>query len=327
MNKSPSSNWLQCSSTKSRLAYIDSIIESTIDTRDANFRRLALHTAKKGGKKLRPSLYFLSLNIGDYYDNELLYPAAALELIHIASLYHDDVMDRAELRRNSISVNAKWGNVNTVYSGNYLFSKAISMLSNYNNTRINEITCQYVSDLCLGQLKETENAYNLHVTKEEHLDIIKKKTASLFELPCIIGATLAQADSSAIEALVQYSQNIGIAFQMIDDLLDLSGNPAKTGKTLGTDLKEGVYTYATIHALHSKEHSKELSNLLMLENLEDTDIDKAIELIKNSGGIKVAKNKAQEHIQKAINSLSFMPQNTTKQSFMNLAKFIISRDH
>ncbi|HLG41373.1 MAG TPA: polyprenyl synthetase family protein, partial [Chitinophagaceae bacterium] len=253
-------------------------------------------------------------------------PAAALELIHIASLHHDDVMDRAELRRNSESVNAKWGNGNAVYSGNYLFSKAISILSTY-STGVNQITCHYISDLCLGQLKEAENAYNILLTKEEHIDIIQKKTASLFELPCKLGATLAGADNNTIEALVCYGQNIGIAFQLIDDLLDLKGNPAKTGKKPGTDLREGVYSYATLHAFGLEFYGKELSNLLMIEEMDDTHITSAIKLIKNSGGMEIAKDKATEYVREAINSISFMPENATKKSLINLANFIALRDH
>jgi heptaprenyl diphosphate synthase len=279
-----------------------------------------------GGKRLRPTLYLLSLNFGEYYDKELLYPAAALELIHTASLYHDDVMDRAERRRDSISANAQWGNMNATYSGNYLFSKAISILSNY-SINVNLITCHYISELCLGQLKEAENAYNLHLSKEEHIDIIKKKTASLFELPCKLGVTLAGANKDTVEALYKYSKNIGIAFQMIDDLLDLVGDPAKTGKKPGTDLKEGVYTYATLHALNSDNFSERLSDLLMIEDLNDSHILEAIEIIENSGGMEIAKNKAEEHIQEAINSLSLEPENATKKSLINLAKFIIARDH
>lgn len=320
------SQWLECTLSLSRLGYLDSIIESHIDTSDANFRELTLHTTRKGGKMLRPSLYFLALNTGSYYDKELLYPAAALELIHVASLYHDDVMDRAEFRRNDISVNAKWGNVNTVYSGNYLFSRAISLMSDY-SMGINEITCQYVSDLCLGQLKESENAYNLQLTYEDHLDIIRKKTASLFQLPCIVGSTLGRSSNTVMDALMVYSENIGIAFQLMDDLLDLNGDPIKTGKHLGTDLKEGIYTYATLYTLQLETYKNKLADLLLLEELTDADVHLAIEMIAASGGMQIARNKAREHIDKAVTALSVVPEGAVKQSLLNLAAFIFSRDH
>lgn len=320
------SHWLECSITQSRLGYIDSIIESNIDGTDSNFRELNLHTIRKGGKKLRPSLYFLSLSTGNYYDKEFLYPAAALELIHIASLYHDDVMDHAEFRRNSVSINAKWGNVNTVYCGNYLFSKAISILSQYGKG-INETTCHYVSELCLGQLKESENAYNPHIPYEDHLDIIKKKTASLFKLPCIIGATISRAEDNIIEALTTYSENIGIAFQFIDDLLDLRGDSSKTGKKLGTDLNEGIYTYATLYALKNDRYHQALSDILLMEHLTDSDVREAIEIIRESGGLEEANERAEDYIQKGIEALSILPESNAKQSLLNLASFIISRDH
>lgn len=318
--------WLSCSLTQARLSSVDAIIDTTIDVSDNKFRELALHTVKMGGKKLRPSLYLLSLNTGDYYDPGLLHPAAALELIHIGSLNHDDVMDRAELRRNAISVNAHWGNLSATYSGNYLFAKAISVLSNY-NSKVNEITCHYISDLCLGQLKEAENAYNIQLTTKEYIDIIIKKTASLFELPCIIGAMLSGSSDNTTEALVNYAKNIGIAFQMIDDLLDLKGDSDKTGKKLGTDLREGVYTYATLHALGSHDSSAQLSELLLMEDMDDSSLQAAIDLINSSGGLEIARNNALEYIEAAVKCLDDIPDSITKQSLFNLAEFIISRDH
>lgn len=319
-------DWLVCSLTKARLATIDDIIKHNIGSDNQNFNQIVMNTLKMGGKMLRPSLYLLSLTTGDYYDKELLHPAAALELIHIASLYHDDVMDQAQLRRNAVSVNAQWGNVNATYSGNYLFSKAISILSNYDK-KINSITCQYISDLCLGQLKETENAYNLRLTTDEHLDIIKKKTASLFVLPCKLGSLLAGADTHVRDILSHYSENIGMAFQIIDDILDLKGNPSKTGKRAGTDLREGVYTYPTIIALKTENGSNELANLLLDEHLDELKILNAIEIIKSRKGIEKAKIIAHEYVNRALETISLLPENATKRSFINLANFIIERDH
>jgi heptaprenyl diphosphate synthase len=271
-------------------------MEEVIDAPDADFKKLVLHTVRMGGKKLRPSLYLLALNTGGYYGKELLTPAVALELIHVASLHHDDVMDRADLRRNTTSVNAEWGNLNATYSGNYLFSIAISILSQYDAT-LNQITCHYISDLCLGQLKEAENAYNLKLSYEDHIDVLIKKTASLFELPCKLGALLSEASNNTIKAMTNYGKHMGIAFQLIDDLLDLKGNPHKTGKTPGTDLKEGIYTYATLYTLKETHYADKLTGLLTIEDMEAVHIQEAIKLISISGGLEVAKEKAKEHLE------------------------------
>lgn len=326
MESKSNSNWLTCTTSKARLSSINSILESIIDSNNQEFRQLVLQTIKMGGKKLRPSLFLLSLTFGEFYDKSLLLPAAALELLHVASLYHDDVMDQAELRRKSPSVNDVWGNINATQGGVYLFSKAISMLAN-SGKNINQITCQYVSELCLGQLQEAENAYNLELKKEAHIDIIKKKTASLFELPCILGATLAGADRNIVDSLTDFSRNLGIAFQLVDDLLDLKGNPEKMGKSLGSDLKEGVYSYATLYALNSKKYNSELSKLLMIEDLTEDDIAESIILIEQSDGIKAAKREAQIFADKAKDSIDSLPKTSAKQSFLNLTDFIIARDH
>lgn len=326
MESESNSNWLICKASKARLSSIDAILESIIDSTDQEFRQLVLQTVRMGGKKLRPSLFLLSLTFGEFYDKALLFPAAALELLHVASLYHDDVMDRAELRRKVPSVNNLWGNINATQAGIYLFSKAVSVLAD-SGKNINRITCQYISNLCLGQLKEAENAYNLNLSRTEHIDIVRKKTASLFELPSILGATLAGANENVVAALTNFNKNLGIAFQLVDDLLDLKGNPEKTGKIPGTDLKEGVYSYATLYALNSKKYGAELSKLLLIEDLTEQDIAKAIEVIEISGGIKAAQRKARFYAGKAKDSINFLPGTPAKHSLINLADFVIKRDH
>jgi geranylgeranyl pyrophosphate synthase len=235
-------------------------------------------------------------------------------------------MDRAEIRRNSVSVNRAYGNLDATYSGNYLFSKAVSILSSY-GTAVNQLSCQYISDLCLGQLLEAENAYNLSISSEMHLDIIAKKTASLFEFPCKIGAILAHADTVTQNALTSYGTNVGIAFQLIDDFLDLKGNTDKMGKKGGNDLKEGVYTYATIEALKYGNESRYLADILLQEELGECDIHEATDLIEKCGGLDRARRKAEAFIQKSLEALEVLPRGDTRRSLENLAEFILAREH
>ncbi len=320
------SNWMRCSTSRARLSSVEGIMGSYIDSDDRNFERLALHTVRKGGKKLRPSLYLLALRMGNYYDSELLHPAAALELIHIASLHHDDVMDQAELRRNSISVNSAFGNLDATYSGNYLFSKAVAILSTYGN-QVNKMSCDYITELCLGQLKEAENAFNLNLSIDQHLEIIEKKTASLFEMPCKMGALLAHADQDTQQALISYGRNVGIAFQMIDDYLDLNGSTGQMGKKKGTDLKEGVYTYATLQALKRENGSSRLKDILLQEEINDKDIEAATILIENNGGLNLARMKAQTYIEKGLAALELLPKGKSRESLENLANYILEREN
>lgn len=319
-------NWLTCGTTNARLASVNDTLTEILDPSDKEFNEIIFQLIRMGGKRIRPSLFLLSATFGDNYDKSFLHPAAALELIHVASLYHDDVMDRAEQRRKIPSANSLWGNSNATSAGNYLFSKAISMLAE-SGEKINQITCHYISELCLGQLKEAENAYDVNFKKEDHLDIINKKTGSLFELPCILGATLSGADPEIIEALVMYSKETGLAFQLMDDLLDLTGDPVKTGKSKGTDLKEGIYSYATLHALSSAPCRDQLCKILLLENLDAEKINEAIEIIIESGGISEAKNKAGSHLDKAVNAIAILPQTEAKTTLINLARFVFYRDH
>lgn len=319
-------DWLVCPKTVRQVKSLDRLFEDFVDPPDPFFREMVLHLIRMGGKRIRPSLYFLAASFGTRYEKELALPATALELLHVASLYHDDIMDEAEKRRMAESANKKWGNSSATYAGTYLFSKAISLFS-LCSPSVNSLVAPYIAELCLGQLHEAENAYNVELTREVHLSIIGKKTASLFELPCLLGASLSAAGPEVIFCLKDYGKYLGLAFQIMDDILDIKGYPEKTGKMTGTDLREGVYGLAAIYSLGNDRYSGPLRELLLMEQPRPHDIDEAIRLIEASGAIEQAVNEAVSYSQKAIACLDSFENSKAKESLVNLAKFVLHREN
>ena len=319
------SNWIEDSLVNAQLKVVDDVINNHLTTDFDILNQIRLHLFRGGGKKIRPSLYLLSLKYGDYFDKELLVPAAALEMLHVASLYHDDIIDQASSRRGVPSVNIKWGNHSAAYAANGIIAKALHTLSQY-NSNINGIVCKYIKDLCIGQLKEAENAYNIDVKLEEYLTVIQFKTASLFELPCILAGLLSNASQVTIENLKSFAFNLGMAFQIKDDLLDLTGDISKTGKHKGIDLIEGIYSYPTIKALNQKQFRNQLMPLLLLDNITKDEVEQSIKIIEESGGISMAKDAANKYLSKANYHLELLGNNDSKSSFENLINYVIVRN-
>lgn len=319
------SKWIDNSRVLAQLKVVDELIITSLSSESTIINQIRFHLFKGGGKKIRPSLYLLSLCYGSYFDKDLLIPAATLEMIHVASLCHDDIIDQSISRRGVSSVNKKWGNHLATYSANCIIATALKKLSQYDKT-VNQIVCKYLKDLCLGQLNEAENAYNIDVDLEEYLSVIKLKTASLFELPCILAGLLSQASTETIANLKGFSYNLGMAFQIQDDILDLTGDNNKTGKQKGIDLVEGIYSYPTIMALSQEEFRNRLIPLLHLNLKTSDDIERAIRIIQESGGITLAKNAANLYLKRAKKHLRLLGENKSKSSFENLIKYVIIRN-
>jgi heptaprenyl diphosphate synthase len=317
--------WLTCSTTSAYLSSVDEVLVDWTKSEEPELNEIVQQLVKMGGKKVRPSLLLLAGSFGSRFSKELIYPAAAIELMHVASLYHDDVMDQAEVRRSTPSVNAAWGNSIATYGGLYVFSKAIALLAK-TGSDVNKMVCRSVSDLCLGQLKESENAYNIDASEAEHLDAIQRKTAALFELPCNMGARLAGAKSEVVNALTSYGLNLGMSFQLTDDLLDLQGTPEEMGKSAGTDLREGIYSYAVIMALNNPEQRDELVYLLMLDQISDDEILRVLDLVAASDAIQKAREKALDYANLALESIAALPDTVAKKSLQNLGNYMVHRN-
>jgi heptaprenyl diphosphate synthase len=208
------------------------------------------HLIKAGGKRLRPALVMISSRAGEPGRRATDLAATAIELVHLATLYHDDVIDETETRRGVPTAHAKWGTDVAVLAGDYLFASG-SALGADAGGEVPGILARAIAEVCEGQIAETESAGDPLRPVEDFLDTIGKKTGALFRASCDLGAATSGAAPDARRALVEFGSHLGLAFQMVDDLLDLTGDPRVTGKTPGTDLKEGVYTLPVLLACRS----------------------------------------------------------------------------
>jgi heptaprenyl diphosphate synthase len=319
-------NWLVCERTGAALGQLDAILRSVVAPADLQLRVMALHLIERGGKRLRPCLLMLAASYGkEFVQTRLLHAAAALELVHIASLYHDDVMDRAPRRRRGTSTNARWGNGPATVAGTYLFARANALLASLGPVP-NQLASQAWVSLCAGQLQEVENAYNLELSDGEHLEILERKTATLFELPCRLGARMSGASTIHVDALATYGRYLGLAFQVVDDLLDLAGQADIVGKTTGTDLREGVYSLAVLHAVRERSGIGEhLRALLGQARLTEEEIQTALRLVGESGALAEARAIARDYARRAQRTLEVLPDGPGRLSLSRLAEHAVTR--
>jgi len=308
------------------LLALDDTLRAAAAAEDLQLRAMAQQLLARGGKRLRPALLFLAASFGPGgAPVRLQAAAAALELFHVASLYHDDVMDRAPQRRHGASINARWGNQAATFAGTYLFARGSALLASLGRVP-NRLASEAAVALCTGQLQEVENAYNSALSEADHLEILRRKTATLFELPCRLGAYLGQAPAAAAEALAAYGRHLGLAFQLADDALDLEGEAAETGKATHTDLREGVYSLAILRALQRPEAAG-LPDLLRKADLAEADIAAAIRLARQAGGVAEALDVARAQAGQARAALATLPDTPARQSLIHLAEYATTRRH
>jgi heptaprenyl diphosphate synthase len=282
------------------------------------------HLLLAGGKRIRPILVFLSAQFGKPDIDRLAKVAAAIEFIHVATLYHDDVMDEALMRRGVESVNAKFGNTNAILAGDFLFSRASAIAAELGPHVVTTLA-DTLSVLCEGQIREAIGAGTTDPIKH-YLEVLKQKTGSLIESSAALGAYLSGADDVVAAALSNYAQNIGLAFQIFDDILDLKGDPAKSGKTIGKDLLEGIHTLPVLSAL-SLDKEGVLKQLLIEVKGNPENIGKTIAKVSDLGGFDVASLHLESLIDQAMTALDSVPKGSARDALVQFAQWLTKRNN
>jgi geranylgeranyl pyrophosphate synthase len=290
------------------------------------FRAAVAHLFQTPGKLLRPTLVFLSARFGAARDAEVvLNLAQSLELVHTASLVHDDVVDRAALRRNIETVNAKWNDDVALIVGDYLFAKAYALAAVLPNPEVIAIVAQTVFALCDGELGEV-TATRAFPNEEQYLERIELKTASLYAACCQGAALLADADPEHVAALGAFGTNLGLAFQITDDVLDLVGDEEDFGKTVGHDLLEGMPTLPMIYAVAERDgNGGELAARILAPVKSGDDVRDLLGEIRRSGGPERARRRALAFHDAALRALDGLPDHPERDALRDVADFVISR--
>lgn len=289
--------------------------------------RITYYIYKRKGKQLRPMLVFLTAKMmGD--TNESTYRGAALvELMHTATLVHDDVVDDADRRRGFFSINALWKNKIAVLVGDYLLSRVLLLAVENEEYRLLQIVSTSVREMSEGELLQIEKARRLDITEEIYFEIIRQKTASLIASCCGIGGASVSRDEDLIQKLRNFGEYLGIAFQIKDDLFDYHSN-GQTGKPSGIDIKEQKMTLPLIHALQqaSKQEKRFMINVVKRHNRDKKKVKQVVEMVGQLGGLDYASRKMEEYYQKALELLNEFPDNQAHQSLRQLADYVISRN-
>jgi octaprenyl-diphosphate synthase len=290
----------------------------------AGIERLVAHIRSQSGKMLRPGLVLLSgLCCGEIID-EHIRVAAIFEIIHEATLLHDDVIDEADKRRGQQALNRLHGNESAVLLGDFLLSKVFSMSAQLRSD-VSVVIASAAGRMCQGELNQNLQKRNWHLTQQQYIEIIADKTAEIFRSCCQIGARLGGAEEDTAQKLGDYGLNLGIAFQISDDLLDIVGDEGKAGKTLGTDFVETKPTLPLIHLLGSVDDSRRTGIINIVGSSEPKARGELAELLADNGSIEYSMVCLRQYVRQAIESLESLPAGAAKTALIDTAEFVAAR--
>lgn len=299
-------------------ATIEEQLIRAIDDSQGTVRDICFHILNAGGKRVRPLLLWYSgLMFGSVTEN-LKRAAIAVELIHMASLIHDDLIDGSELRRNRPTVQKKWGSHQAVLGGDYLFAKAFGVLAEGQLIKPLGIVVQAIQNMCHGEILQDGDQFNLKVSLEQYYERITKKTAVLLEASCKVGALVSGAEEDEAALMGRFGLELGLAFQIIDDILDLCGDELKMGKPKYTDLNKGNLTLPIILLMEQPQYREWLLGVFKGESLNPAVLSEIEGLVKNSGVMRQAFAIGTSHLERARNVLEGFPDNPAREFLEDL---------
>jgi octaprenyl-diphosphate synthase len=306
---------------------VDTLIRTRLGSDVVLIRSIAEYIIGSGGKRLRPALVLLAAGAVGYRGRDHYELAAVIEFIHTATLLHDDVVDESELRRGRKTANAEFGNAASVLVGDFLYSRAFQMMVGVHNMRVMEVLADATNTIAEGEVLQLLNSGNVRLSEKEYLEVIRRKTAKLFEAAAQLGGILGEASTEIEQGLASYGAHLGTAFQLIDDVLDYSGDAAHTGKNLGDDLNEGKATLPLIYAIERGSPAQaELVRHAIMHGGRD-EFQAVLAAIEETGALAYARGKATDEANTAREALAPLPNSNYKQCLLELAAFAVERDY
>lgn len=309
---------------KKDVQYIEDELEKSIDTQVRELNQSSSHLLKAGGKRIRPVFVLLGGKWGNYDVKRLKHVAVPLELIHMASLVHDDVIDDADKRRGKDTVRTKWDNKVAMYAGDYIFARALAIASQLPNPQLHRILSDAIVEVCKGEIEQVKDLNNWDQNFRTYLRRIKRKTALLIAISCQMGAVASDASEALIRKMYWYGYNVGMAFQITDDILDFTGTEKQLGKPAGSDLVHGNITLPALYTAHFGRERERFQRWIAEQTFWDH-VDEAIQIVRSDEGIAFSQRLAERYIDRARAVLSDLPNNQAKSSLLGIADFIIER--
>jgi octaprenyl-diphosphate synthase len=306
---------------------VDAVIAQRLHSDVPLVGSVSQHIISAGGKRLRPVLLLLCCGALGFTGKQRFNMAAVVEFIHTATLLHDDVVDESTLRRGFATANDTFGNPASVLVGDFLYSRAFQMMVEGQNMRIMEVLADATNTIAEGEVMQLMNMHNAELSEAGYLQVIRSKTAKLFEASARVGAILSGASPALEAACADYGQALGTAFQVIDDVLDYAGDAKRMGKNLGDDLREGKATLPLIAAMQRGTAPECAIIRSAIENGDAGLLDTVVAIVQRTGALTVAFEAAQHESLRAVASAELLPQSPYKASLVALAHQSISRDH
>ncbi|MDT8902324.1 polyprenyl synthetase family protein [Anaeroselena agilis] len=307
---------------KTELASVEQELASIIRSRVDLVSDIGGHLLRAGGKRLRPALYILCAKCGSQVPAGLVPVAAAIELIHMATLVHDDVIDSAATRRGLATANARWGNHVTVLAGDYLFAKAFSLIAVHGGARALQILTETICSICEGEISQARDLFNPRQSMEDYLTRIDNKTACFIAASCELGAMTAGLTTADAEALRLYGYAIGMAFQITDDLLDVTASSEQIGKPAGNDLRQGVLTLPVLYALQHSPQAGELRRIIEARDMTDANVQKGIAVVHTTDAVEYCYGRVSDYLTTARRALPASLPAEVYKSLWDIADFV-----
>ncbi|MDA2384126.1 heptaprenyl diphosphate synthase component II [Bacillus cereus] len=314
---------LMYSFLRSDINVIEKELKKTVASEQPLVEEAALQLIEAGGKRIRPVFVLLAGKFGDYKLDAIKHVAVALELIHMASLVHDDVIDAAFLRRGSATVNAKWGDRIAMYTGDYLFAKSLECITNIEIPEAHQALSHTILEVCKGEIEQIKDKYNYDQNLRTYLRRIKRKTALLIAASCQLGAIAAGANRDTVNRLFWYGYFVGMSYQIIDDILDFVSTEEKLGKPAGGDLLQGNITLPALYAMEDPVLRQKITSVH--QNTTASEMQEIIDAVKNSTAIDQAFAFSERYLHKALEIIKPLPRGKAKYALQNVAKYIGKR--
>ena len=307
-----------------RLDGVEDVLAKAVEADSDVLGTTAGYLLAAGGKRFRPMLVLLSGYFGDPTDPRLIQGAAAIELTHVATLYHDDVMDEAASRHGVPSVNTRWDNTIAILTGDFLFARSSELAADL-GPDVCRLLAQTIAILCDGQIRDVASAGDVDKTEQDHLEVIKRKTGVLIASSCRMGGMLSDCAPEDLETLGSFAESLGLAFQLSDDIMDITSTQLELGKEPGTDIREGVYTIPVLHALTTGPDKDELRRILSAGPPDGELLDRALEIVRSSGSVDHARAGVSQEVTRAIELARRLPQGHAQHALVQLATFLAVR--
>ncbi|GLW08839.1 geranylgeranyl pyrophosphate synthase [Microtetraspora sp. NBRC 13810] len=306
------------------LASVEKLLRSSVESEDSFITEASRHLIEAGGKRFRAMLVLLAAQFGDADAPGVVPGAVVIELTHLATLYHDDVMDDARVRRGSPSANARWDNTVAILTGDYLFAQASEILADL-GAEVIRIQAQTFSSLVRGQIRETIGPRQGEDAITHYLQVLADKTGSLIATSGRFGSLLAGAPTDVVDRVSRACEAIGIAWQLGDDLLDVASSSGESGKTPGTDLREGVRTLPVLHVLASSAPQDERLRELLAGPVAEEDLAEALHLLRAHPAMKQAREELMRWTDRARHDLAGLPDIPARSAFLALCDYVVAR--